>query len=115
MGWLHSHQWVAWTVAGVVTVAGVGLTLFTGGGSDVVAGSADAAILGGDAAVTTAAGTTDIVAAGSAGVALTTAGNSVEFTAAAVSDPGLLAEIDQIEAFANSSLTSNAPLALTGQ
>lgn len=49
---------------GLVTVVGVGLTLFTGGASDAAAAGVDAALLGTDAAVEGAAVAADVAAAG---------------------------------------------------
>lgn len=104
LGWLHRNSWAAWTAAGLITIGGVGLTLFTGGGSDAGALAADTAILGGDAAATTVdtAAATGIAATAGTDAALTTVGGAVEFTAPAEAiDTGVLAQIDQIEAWAN--------------
>jgi hypothetical protein len=92
MGWLHDNQWAAWTAVGVITVAGVGLTLFTAGGSDVVAAGADAAILGTDAAVVVTADTA--VVATDLTLVTTIEGTEVFMTDAAItawSDQGLAA------------------------
>jgi hypothetical protein len=91
LGWLHDNQWAAWTAVGVVTLAGIGLTLFTAGGSDVAAGAADTAILGTDAGVTIAAdstvatadaATTAAATTAATDVTLTTVGNTVVFQSA---------------------------------
>lgn len=104
MGWLHDNQWAAWTAVGVITVAGVGLTVFTAGGSDAVAVGADATILGTDAAVTVAADAT----VATADVTLVTVGGAEVFTTAA-SDAAITAYsqegLAELEAFLqNSSL-----------
>lgn len=110
LGWLGSHKWAAWVAAGVVTVAGVGLTVFTAGGSDAAAAGADTAIIGATEVTTEVA--TD--AAVTTGASLVTVGGTEAFASTGIDATAVYAQagIDQIDAYLAD--MANNPLVTAG-